>query len=300
MTKKVTSINSSEIETGKISTYYSRAWFRFRKTRLAIPALIAFSIIVIFTIGANIFAPYDPLKIDYRAILTGPTQTHFLGTDEIGRDTLSRILHGGRVSLLVGVLAVSLAVTIGLTIGLIAGYFGGWIDEILMRIMDAIWSFPGLILAMAITTALRPSLENAALAIGIVSIPGIARLSRAQTLTIREMEFVLAAKALGASKTRMIVKHILPSIIGPIIVQASLMFGGAILSEAGLSFLGLGVPPPTPTWGQMIRQASGVLVQSPWYAFSPGVAIFIVVLSINLIGDGIRAAFDPRSRVSSQ
>lgn len=271
-----------------------RAWRRFLGTRLAGVGLAAVAAVALAALLAPWLAPHDPLRQDFLAVLQPPSADHPVGTDDIGRDILSRTIYGGRVSLVVGVGVVLLAVGGGLLIGLLAGIVGGWVDEGTMRAMDALLAFPGLILAIALAVVLGPSVGSVTLALGIVAMPGMARLVRAQTLSVREHEFVTAARVLGAAPPRIVRRHVLPNILGPVIVQGSLLLANAILLEAGLSFLGLGIRPPTPSWGQELRQAYAFLERAPWMSVAPGLTLFVVVIAINLIGDGLRAAFDPR------
>ena len=270
------------------------------ETRLVGTGLWILAIVVFCALFADVISPYAPNEQDYLAITEGPSAAHPLGTDDLGRDILSRIIHGSRVSLQVGVIAVGIALVVGVTIGLLAGYTGGKTDDVTMRIMDAVQAFPGLILALGITAALgprfpwMPPIWHAMIAIGIVATPAIARLTRAQCLTIREREFVAAARVIGASPLAIVGRHIWPNVTAPIIVQATLLVATAILTEASLSFLGVGVKPPTATWGSMLRTGSQYLEVAPWLAFAPGVAIFATVLAFNFVGDGLRRALDPR------
>lgn len=243
-------------------------------------------------------APYSPTQQDIRNLLRPPSPAHLLGTDELGRDTLTRVMVGAQASLEVGILAVGISLVLGSLLGLIAGYLRGATDATLMRIMDGLLALPTLVLALAITAMLGPSLNNAMLAIGITGVPVFARLVRGQVLSIREQDFVNAARSLGAGHVRMIGRHILPNVMSPIVVQASLAMPTAILAEAGLSFLGLGVQPPTPSWGAMLNTAKGYLQQDAWLAVAPGTAIFITVLGFNFLGDAIRDVLDPRLRRS--
>lgn len=243
-------------------------------------------------------APYSPTQQDIRNLLRPPSPAHLLGTDELGRDTLTRVMVGAQASLEVGILAVGISLVLGSLLGLIAGYLRGATDATLMRVMDGLLALPTLVLALAITAMLGPSLNNAMLAIGITGVPVFARLVRGQVLSIREQDFVNAARSLGAGHVRMIGRHILPNVMSPIVVQASLAMPTAILAEAGLSFLGLGVQPPTPSWGAMLNTAKGYLQQDAWLAVAPGTAIFITVLGFNFLGDAIRDVLDPRLRRS--
>lgn len=267
---------------------------RLRQTRLVNFGLVILGVVVLCAIFAPVISPYDPLKQDYLAIAQAPSSAHWLGTDDLGRDVLSRIIYGSRVSLQVGAISVVIAVVFGAVLGLLSGYMGGVVDEVIMRFVDSVQAFPGLILALGLTAALGPSIRNVMIAIGFISSPTIARLARAQTLSIRESEYVAAARVSGASASRIISRHIWPNATSPIIVQATLLVATAIVTEASLSFLGVGVQPPTPSWGSMLRTGSQYLEVAPWLAFAPGVAIFLTVLSFNFIGDGLRQVLDPR------
>jgi peptide/nickel transport system permease protein len=267
---------------------------RLLETRLVGTGLAITLVVLTFALAAPVLAPYDPNEQDYLAITEPPSAAHLLGTDDIGRDVLSRIIYGSRVSLEVGLVAVALAVGVGVTVGLFAGYVGGLADDVIMRIVDAVQAFPNLILALAITAALGPSIANAMLAIGFVAAPGMARLARGQTLSIRERDFVAAARVCGASPISIMRQHVWPNITAPIVVQATLLLGTAIVTEAALSFLGVGVRPPTPSWGAMIRTGSQYLEVAPWIGMASGAAIFLTVLAFNFVGDGLRRALDPR------
>lgn len=273
----------------------SRLLKRFLKKPLAIAGLLIVVLLLLAALLAPWIAPYDPLKADFAAILSPPSAEHVLGTDEVGRDLLSRLIYGARASLQAGFLAVLIAVGVGVPLGLISGYFGGALDElIIMRLTDAVMAFPVIILALALTTALGAGLTTAMIAIGVVYMPVFVRLARAQALSIKESEFVEAARALGNHTRPILVKHLLPNMLSAILVQASLSVAAAILVESALSFLGLGVQPPTPSWGSMLRTGTGYLKNAPWTSFWPGLAIFITVLGINLLGDGLRDVLNPR------
>jgi len=267
---------------------------RLLETRLVGTGLAISTIVVLCALAAPLLAPYDPNEQDYLALTDPPSAAHVLGTDDLGRDVLSRIIYGSRVSLEVGLIAVGIAVLIGVSLGLLAGYTGGLVDDVSMRFVDAVQAFPSLILALAITAALGPSIANAMLAIGFVATPGIARLTRGQALSVREREFVTAARVCGASPLGIMLRHIWPNVTAPIVVQATLLMGTAIVTEASLSFLGVGVPPPTPSWGAMLRTGSQYLEVAPWISVVPGAAIFLTVLAFNFVGDGLRRALDPR------
>jgi len=253
--------------------------------------------VVLAALLGPLVAPYSPTQQDVRNILKPPAVAHLLGTDELGRDTLTRVLYGAKVSLQVGVLAVGISLLIGVTLGLFAGYLRGLTDAGIMRLMDGLLALPTLVLALAITAMLGPSLTNAMLAIGITGVPVFARLVRGQVLSVRELDYIQAARSLGAGDGRVMLTHVLPNVLAPIVVQASLAMPTAILAEAGLSFLGLGVQPPTPSWGAMLNTAKGYLQQDPWLAIAAGTAIFVTVLGFNFLGDAVRDALDPRLRV---
>lgn len=266
----------------------------FRKP-LALIGFIIVAALVLAAIFAGFIAPYDPLKPDFMAILQAPSDKYWLGTDEIGRDVLSRLIYGARASLQAGLIAVLLAAGIGVPIGIISGYFRGFIDDyVIMRLTDAMMAFPVIVLALAIAAAVGSSLTTAMVAIGIVYVPIFVRLARAQTLSIRETEYVEAARALGNNHLAIMARHILPNITSAIVIQMSVSMATAILAETALSFLGLGVQPPTPSWGSMLRLGVGYLESAPWVSFWPGLAIFLAVLGINLVGDALRDVLDPR------
>lgn len=253
-------------------------------------------LVVFMALLADVVAPYSPADQDYDAILSPPSLAHPMGTDNLGRDNLSRIIFGSRVSIQAGVVAVTIAVIVGTVLGIVAGYWRGWTDDILMRLCDALWSFPAIVLALFIAAALGPGVVNAMIAIGIVFIPVIARLIRGSALSVREREFVLAARVVGANDVRIMRAHVLPNVLQPVIVQASQLVAYAIIVEATLSFLGLGVQPPEPSWGSMLKAAAQYMQVAPWLSFFPGAAIFVTVLGLNLLGDGLQRALDPRLR----
>lgn len=259
-------------------------------------ALAIILILATLAIAAPVFAPYDPQAQDYNQLLQSPTIEHPFGTDRIGRDLMSRVIYGTRVSFMVGVVAVGIALAIGTPLGLIAGYFRGFADELIMRILDAFIAFPAIIFALAIVAVLGSSLTNVMLAIGVTSVPLFARLTRSQVLSLRERDYVLAATSTGASDLRVMLRHIMPNATSPLIVQATLGLGFAVLAEAGLGYLGVGVQPPTPTWGSDLNQGSPLLERAPWLSIAPGLAIFVLVLSFNLLGDALRDQLDPRTR----
>jgi len=255
------------------------------------------SVFLLMTLGAPLLAPYDPFTPDFASVLSRPSWRHLLGTDDIGRDVLSRLLYGSRVSLEAGVFTVTVALTVGLPLGLAAGFLGGRVDNLIMRGIEVILAFPTLVLALGITAILGPKLINALFAIGVVFVPHFARLVRGQTLSVRENDYVIAARALGASDPRVIVLHVFPNCLAPLLVQTSFSVSFAILTEAALSFLGLGTQPPTPSWGIMLAMGRGYPEEAPWLGVFPGLAIFLTVLGFNLLGDGLRDALDPRLKL---
>ena len=269
---------------------------RFLRVPGARLGLTVTALVFLIAIFGGFVAPYSPTHQQYDAILAPPGAAHVLGTDQLGRDTLSRLIYGARPSLAAGAVSVGIALAFGVPMGLLAGYTGGWLDEALMRVADTLWSFPGLVLAIAVEAILGPGLINAMLAIGIVYAPVFARLVRSQTLSVRELEYVEAARSVGAGEGRIMRAHIWPNVSTPVVVQSSLMVGQAILFEAALSFLGLGVQPPTPAWGSMLRTAYQYLQVDPWLSVFPGLAIFVTVLGFNFLGDALRQTLDPRLR----
>ena len=257
-------------------------------------------LLVLTALFAPWIAPYRQDEIHPIDSLMPPAAKYLLGTDDLGRDILSRIIFGARVSLMVGVIAIGIATVAGVSLGLAAGYLGGAIDSLIMRVMDALLAFPAILLAIALMAVLGPSLETAMIAIGVISVPAFARITRASVLSLREKEFIEASRALGAGDLYLAALVILPNCLSPIIVQASLGIGNAILVEAALSFLGLGVQPPNPSWGSMLAFGRSLLSQAPWYATFSGLAIFVTVLALNFVGDGLREALDPRLRATER
>jgi len=261
--------------------------------------VLALTLIALFALGAvlaPLIAPYDPLAQDLASRLDPPSGAHWLGTDQLGRDILSRLLYGSRISLVIGVVVVGLAGIFGSFIGLIAGYAGGLVDEGLMRLTEVFLAFPPLILAMAIAGALGPSLTNAIIAIAAVTWAVYARLARGQVLSLRRREYVEAAQSIGASRTRILLRHLLPNAVAPLLIQASFDMGAAIISAAGLSFIGFGAQPPTPEWGVMISEGRNFISTQPWLSLFPGLSILFAVGAFNLLGDGLRDILDPRLR----
>jgi peptide/nickel transport system permease protein len=266
------------------------------RNRSAIISMSIVGLVVLAAIFAPVLAPYDPAVQDYEHRLDPPSADHWLGTDRAGRDTLSRLIHGARVSLIVGLSSVLLSMLLGVPLGILSGYYGGRLDDILMRVIDALMAFPALIMALMILAALGDGLTNVVIAIAVAFVPRFARLARAPTLAVKERQFVEAAQAQGMSDARILLVHVFPNVMAPIIILATLYLANAIRQEANLSFLGLGVQPPTATWGNMIRDGMLVLRDAPSQALVSGVAIIVIVLAFNILGDGIRDAFDPNLR----
>lgn len=280
----------------KKRSQWVEVWRRLKRNKMAILGLIILIILVLLAVFADVIANYDNVVIKQNLAhrLQGPSAAHWLGTDEFGRDIFARLVHGTRVSLQVGIVAVGISIVIGGILGAVAGYYGGKLDNTIMRIMDIFLAVPSILLAIAIVSALGPSIINLMLAISISSVPSYARIVRASVLSIRDQEFIEAAKAIGASNTRIIFRHIIPNSLAPVIVQATLGVASAILSTAGLSFIGLGIQPPAPEWGSMLSGGRQYLRYAWWVTTFPGVAIMITILSLNLLGDGLRDALDPR------
>jgi len=262
-------------------------------------AMLGLAVIVFFILVALLapyIAPYDPLKTSWTAVRKPPSELFWFGTDEIGRDVLSRTVWGTRASLLAGVVSVCISLALGVPIGMLAGYVGSWVDALISRITDAMLACPFLILAIALAAFLGPSLTNAMIAIGITATPTFIRLTRAQVLAVKVEDYVEAARAIGNPHFRIALRHILPNIVAPILVQATLAIAAAVIAEASLSFLGLGQQPPSPSWGSMLNTAKNYIDNAPWMAIWPGLCIFLLVLSFNLLGDGLRDALDPKHK----
>ncbi len=269
---------------------------RFLARPVAVAGLVVIVAFIAIAVCAPLISPYDPIATSWTAIRKAPSALHWMGTDEDGRDVLSRVIFGARASLLAGVISVLIAAGIGVPAGLLAGFVGGWTDALLSRVVDAMLACPFLILAIALAAFLGPDLTNAMLAIGVSTAPRFMRVARAATLDAASNDYVEAARAVGNPAWRVAVRHVLPNIVPPILVQGTLSIAQAIIAEASLSFLGLGQQPPDPSWGSMLNSAQRFLSQAPWLAVFPGVAIFLCVLSFNLVGDGLRDALDPRGR----
>lgn len=267
---------------------------RILSNKIAVIGICFIILIVLIALFAPIIVPYDPYKINVYKVLEPPSKEHLFGTDELGRDVFSRVIYGARVSLKVGIIAMGIAIITGTLLGSIAGYYGGFIDSLIMRIVDVMLSFPTLFLILAIVAVLEPNIYLIMAVIGLTGWMDVARLVRAEVLSLKEREFILASKAIGASSIRIIFKHILPNAIYPVIVAATFAVGGAILIESGLSFLGLGIQPPEPSWGGILSVGKDYITVAWWMSFFPGIAIFLTVLSFNLFGEALRDALDPK------
>jgi peptide/nickel transport system permease protein len=275
-------------------TQWAEVWRRLRRNRMAMFGLAIITIIVFTAIFADVIAPYDYREQNLLRVADPPSRDHLLGTDDLGRDILSRIIHGARVSLQVGFVAVSISLVLGGTLGALAGYYGGNLDNVVMRFMDVLLAIPSILLAIAIVSAFGGGLVNVMIAVGISTIPVYARIVKASVISIKEQEFIEAARAIGATDVRIILKHILPNSMAPIIVRGTLGVAIAILSAAGLSFIGLGIEPPTPEWGAMLSSGRHLIRRAPHVATFPGIAIMTTIFALNLLGDGLRDALDPR------
>jgi peptide/nickel transport system permease protein len=269
---------------------------RFLRRRAAVAGLAVIVVFVLAAVLAPVIAPYDPVATSWTAIRKAPSAAHWLGTDENGRDVLARVIFGARASMLAGVVSVGIAAVLGVPAGLLAGFVGGWVDAVLSRIVDAMLACPFLILAIALAAFLGPDLKNAMIAIGVTAAPVFMRVARGAAMDVAGNDYVEAARALGNPPWRVAIRHVLPNIVPPVLVQGTLAIAAAIIAEASLSFLGLGQQPPAPSWGSMLNAAQRFLTQAPWLAVFPGLAIFLCVLSFNLVGDGLRDALDPRQR----
>jgi len=279
----------------KKSFAYTVFWPRLRRNRLAAIGGVVVVMLFALSLLAPWLTPYHPSAINAWEVLQPPSWQHWFGTDELGRDVLARVLYGARISLKVGFVAVGIAVLLGAIVGLLAGYYGGWLDTLLMRLVDIMLCFPSFFLILAVIAFLQPSIWIIMVVIGLTGWMGVARLVRAEVLTIREMEYILAARCIGCSDLRIMVRHILPNALSPVLVAATLGVAGAILTESALSFLGIGVQPPTPSWGNILTSGKDYIEFAWWLSLFPGLAILITVLSYNLLGEGIRDALDPRT-----
>lgn len=272
----------------------SRAWKKMKRNRSAIAGLIIIAFFTLLAVAAPLLPLADPLATSWGAIRKAPSAAHWLGTDDIGRDVLSRMIWGAQASLMAGVVSVAIAVLLGVPFGLISGYFGGWVDQVISRVTEAFLAMPFLIMAIALAAFLGPSLTNAMIAIGLSAMPIFVRLTRSQALSVKTEDYIEGARSIGLGHGDIMLRYILPNIVPPIIVQATLTVATAIIAEASLSFLGLGQQAPAPSWGSMLNVAKNFLTQAPWMAMWPGAAIFSVVIGFNLLGDGLRDALDPR------
>jgi len=275
---------------------WRRAWQRLLRRRVALLGLAVVLFFIVLALAAPWIAPYDPIETSWSAVRQAPSAAHWFGTDDIGRDVLSRVVWGTRASLLAGVVSVSIALLFGVPIGLLAGFAGGALDALISRITDAFLACPFLILAIALAAFLGPSLTNAMIAIGVSATPIFVRLTRAQVIQVKVEDYVEAARAVGNPPWRVAVRHVLPNVAAPLIVQATLAIAAAVIAEASLSFLGLGQQPPAPSWGSMLNTAKNFVDNAAWMAIWPGLSIFALVLAFNLLGDGLRDALDPRQR----
>ena len=273
-----------------------RWWRRFARNRGAVFGLAVLVLIVVASVFAPLLAPYDPLAQGVGPALQPPTLAHWAGTDSFGRDLLSRIIYGARIALVVGVVSVALAMLIGVTLGLAAGYYGGWLDIVVMRVMDGLFAFPIIILAIAMMAIMGFGVLNVIIAVAVGFIAPFARVTRADVLAVKEEPYVEAARLAGVPGPAVIARHVLPNVMAPIIVQAALRVSGAIITEAGLSFLGLGPPPPSPVWGSMIAEGRNFIVMAPHVSTFPGIALMLAIVGLNLLGDGLRDTLDPRLR----
>lgn len=274
-----------------------RTGHRFLRSRSALIGGSVLLLIVLIALAAPMISPFDPIKTNQRLSLGQPSLDHLMGTDRFGRDIFSRVLWAGQTSLPIGLVSVAIGVLFGVSVGLLAGYYGGWLDAICMRLVDLLLAFPGILLALAIIAILGGSLTNLMIAVGISSIPDYVRITRGTVLSVKEREFVLAARVIGAGGPSIMLRHVLPNVVAPLIVLATLGMAAAIITGSALSFLGLGIKPPTPEWGNMLAEGREFLQHAPWVAFFPGAAIMLTVLSINLLGDGLRDVLDPRMRL---
>ena len=273
-----------------------RWWRRVARNRGAVFGLAVFLAIVLMAVFAGLLAPYDPLVQGVGPANAAPTWTHWAGTDSFGRDMLSRIIYGARIALVVGIGAVLLAMVVGVALGLVAGYYGGWVDVVIMRVMDGLFAFPIIILAIAMMAVMGFGVKNVIIAVGVGFVAPFARVTRADVLAVKEEPYIEAARLAGVPGPAIIARHVLPNVLAPIIVQAALRVSGAIITESGLSFLGLGPPPPTPVWGSMIAEGRNFIVMAPHMSTIPGIALMVTIVGLNLLGDGLRDTLDPRLR----
>jgi peptide/nickel transport system permease protein len=280
----------------KVISPWKDAWRSFKKNKIALVGLSIVSFFIVIALLADVLAPYEYSDVQLKDKHISPSAEHWFGTDEFGRDILSRIIHGARISLWVGFFSVAGSVIVGSLLGIVAGYYGRWVDGIISRIFDILLAFPSILLAIAVVSVLGPSLKNALIAIAIINVPTFGRLLRSRVLSVKEEEYITAARAIGMSDFRILVHHILPNSLAPIIVQGTLAIATAIIEAAALGFLGMGAQPPTPEWGKMLADSKDFIIQAPWTVLFPGLAIMLTVLGFNLMGDGLRDALDPRMK----
>lgn len=289
-------IRESDTKKSSRDSEWRRGLRSLRRSPLAVLGLVIIGFLVVLAIFAPLLAPYSPTKMHLSERLSPPSSKYLFGTDDVGRDILSRVIYGSRISLRICTLVVGLTIGIGTILGIISGYWGGWLDELIMRISDVFLAFPALILAMAIAAALGPSLENVIIAMVVIWWPRYARVTRGQVLVLREIDYIVAARAVGVHESRIIMRHILPNCVSPVLIQATLDLGEVLLTAATLSFIGFGAQPPTPEWGAMISLGRNYLRDNWWYATFPGLAILLTVIGFNLLGDAARDILDPRLR----
>jgi peptide/nickel transport system permease protein len=296
LAKNTTEIKMITVEEEELAPPWKEAWFSFCQNRLALVGLGIVIFFIILAILAPVIAPYSFKEQNLANRFLSPSSEHWFGTDDFGRDILSRILYGARISLWVGFFSVLGSVIFGTMFGIIAGYYGRWVDAIISRIFDIMLAFPSILLAIAVVAILGPSLQNALIAIAVINIPNFGRLVRSKVLSVKQEEYIMAAKAVGMKDTRILFRHILPNSISPVIVQATLAIATAIIEAAALGFLGLGAQAPTPEWGKMLADSKNYIMQAPWTLFFPGIAIMLTVLGFNLMGDGLRDVLDPKMK----
>lgn len=288
-------VNTVAEENKKVNSFLE-FYKKLSKNKAALAGAFIIIVIILLAILAPVIAPYDPTKMNPANKLQTPSAEHWLGTDDKGRDILSRLLYGARISLTVGILSTVIGAAVGIVLGLISGYYGRWVDSLIMRICDVLLAFPGILLALAIVAVLGASTTNVIIAVAFFAVPTFARIVRGSTLSVKKLEYIDAIRALGASDLRIIFMHILPNILSPIIVQATLYIASAIITASALSFLGMGTKPPTPEWGTMLSDGRSYIRQAPHITLFPGMVIFLVVIGFNLFGDGLRDALDPKSK----
>lgn len=291
-----TSVTQKPLVEEPLISPWREGWKNFKKNKVALIGLLIVVFFILIAFSANFIAPFGYNDQQFKDKLLPPSTKHWFGTDDFGRDIFSRVIYGARISLTVGFSSVVGSAIIGSFLGIIAGYYGKWLDAIISRIFDILLAFPSILLAIAIVAMLGQSLQNALIAIAIINIPTFGRLLRARVLSVKEEEYITAAKAIGMKDRRILLHHVLPNSLAPIIVQGSLAIATAIIEAAGLGFLGLGAQPPTPEWGKMLSDSKDFIIQAPWTVFFPGIAIMLTVLGFNLMGDGLRDALDPRMK----